>query len=351
MNVVSRDWFQFATPSRKVQNLEPGKDENGKPFDNVVLGERDASLVTDALATAQFAGSGYLYKEAAKEAAAQLEKTPALSDAPTVRLEDPFMIAPGWTTRPEKFDALVNHLLKVPENGGRAVYLKEGGAFTDKECTQPTEVKDTDKVFVAVYDDVLSPPEKTAPQLEQAVKMIKSVHGEKIDVMGYSLGGLAVRKMLDGQKEKVDQVAFMGTAHQGTRFAALASYVIKRDINFAMNLGGLNATHLPAMSWMMPVNPDDPEASPKLSELNKNLERQQAQATEMFTVGGAGLATITKPWGGTVGGDGLVQATGLKLGDVPTVALKGRGTKQHGALPNDTDAFVELMKYFHWKPA
>jgi len=306
--------------------------------------------MTDAIAIAQFTGSGFLYKEAAKSAAAQQERVPPLSDAPIVRLEDPFLIAPGWTTQPEKFDNLVGHLLKDKANGERAVYLKEGQAYSDKECSVPTEITEADKVFVAVYDSTLSPPHKTAGQLDKAVEMIKSVQGEKVDVLGYSLGAIAVRKMLDDQLEPVDQVAFLGTGHQGSRFAALANYIVRRDIKFAMKLANIDATHLPAMEWMMPVDPKNPEASPKLSALNANLDRQRSQTTDMISIGSEGFSTITKSWGGVEGGDGLVQNSSLDLAGVPTVKLPGRGNKQHGNLPSDTDAFKELMSYFHWQP-
>lgn len=307
--------------------------------------------MTDAIAVAQFAGSGYLYKEAAVDAAKEQKDVPPLSDAPTVKLEDPFLIAPGWTTRPEKFDALVQHLLKEPANGKRAVYLKEGKAYSDEDCTVETQVAPDDKIFVAVYDSVLTPPDKSAPQLEQAVEQIKSVHGSKIDVLGYSLGGLAVRKMLDEQTEKVDQVAFLGTAHQGTRFAALASYVVQRDIKFAMNLAGVDASHLKAMEWMKPLTPGRPETNPQLAELNAHFDRQKAQTTEMLSIGSDGFATITKPWGGTVGGDGLVPSTSVQMEGMPSTLIHGRGNKQHGNLPNDSDAFNTLAHYFHWQPS
>lgn len=317
--------------------------------DTVKLGSREASWITDALAVTQFVGSGFLYQEAAKEAAKRQAESPPFSDAPLVKLEDPFLILPGWTTQPEKFDNLVTHLLKDPHNGERAVYLKDGKPYSDKQCSQATEVQASDKIFLAVYDDVLSPPDKTASQIAQAVQTIKGTQGEKVDVLGYSMGGLAVRKMLDQDLETLDQVAFLGTGHQGTRFAALANYVIRRDINFAMNMAGVNATHLPAMEWMMPVDPKNPDYSAKLTELNTNIERQKQNTTEMISIGSSGLATITKPWGGTEGGDGLVHESSLHIDGVPSVVLEGRGNKQHGNLPNDTEAFLELKRFFGWQ--
>lgn len=319
--------------------------------DTVKLDGRQASWMTDAIAVAQFVGSGLLYKDSAKEAAAEFAKNPPLADAPKVKLEDPFLILPGWTTQPEKFDDLINHLLKNPENGNRAVYLKENKAYSDKECTQPTTIGDQDKVFLAVYDSVLSPPDKTAPQIADAVGMIKEKFGPKVDVLGYSMGGLAVRKMLDSNLETVDQVAFLGSAHHGARFAALANYIIRRDIEFAMNLANINAAHLPAMEWMMPVTPQSQDYSVKLTSLNDTIEQQKANANEMVNIRADGFATITKSWGGTVGGDGLVHHTSASLEGVPEVTLKGRGTKQHGSLPSDTESFLALKEFFGWSAA
>ena len=350
-SAIISDLYGFANPktypgTRKSPVVtDIPQDDPGDPTpakDKVSLGKRDASWMTDAIAVAQFAGSGFLYNSAAKEAAQAREETPPLSDVPEVKLEDPLLIAPGWTTKPEKFEHIVDHLLSSGQNGERAVYLREGIAYSDKACTQETEIANTDRVFVAIYDHVLSPPQVTGPQLETATAMIKEKVSPKVDVLGYSMGGIAVRKMLDSGEESVDQIAFLGTPHEGTRFADLADYVIRRDINFAMNLAGVDATHLPTMAWMKPENP-------QLEALNETLDRQKAQTTEMVNIGSDGLATITKPWGGTEGGDGLVQRSALDLEGVPTVVLPGRGNKQHGALPSDSDVFTSLMDFFDWQ--
>lgn len=351
MKIAQSDLYGFWPTQPPADNPDERHDETLTPSekDTVKLGNRSASLRTDAISVTQFMGSGILYKDAAEQANEQLVDTPPLSDAPIVKLEDPLLIAPGWTTQPEKFDNLINHLLKSPDNGARAVYLKQGGVFTDKECTNPTTVQDSDKIFVAVYDSVLSPPSKTAPQLAESLELVKAVHGEKVDLLGYSMGGVAVRTMLDRTDKTVDQVAFLGVSHHGTRFAALGNYVIKRDIKFAMKLASLHPGHLPAMQWMLPEDPADPDSNPNLSQLNSNIEKQKSQTTEMLNIGADGFATITKPWGGSEGGDGLVEKSSVELDGVPTVMLKGRGTKQHGFLPSDTDAFVELAKFFDWQ--
>lgn len=337
---------------RTPDSAQPGRTGDSEaPLnrETVTLGNREASWITDAIAVSQFMGSGILYKDAADAAAEHQKSRPPLADAPIVRLEDPFLILPGWTTLPEKFDNMVAHLLKNPENGTRAVYLQEGQAYADKDCTKPTEISDTDKVFLCVYDDVLSPPDKTAPQVAKALAAIKKSQGEDVDVLGYSMGGVAVRKMLDEDLQKVDQLAFLGTAHNGSRFAALANYVIHRDINFAMNLAGINAAHLPAMQWMMPVDPKNPDSSPNLSALNSNWAHQLENCNEAVSIGSDGFSTITRGWGKSEGGDGLVHASSTQSENLPGIILKGRGNKQHGNLPSDTDAFNALADFYGWE--
>ena len=359
MNLAISALYGFA-PNRRpsTEKLpDPGTpDSDASPAsksdkDSVTLGKRDASWVTDAIAVAQFAGSGFLYNSAAKDAASERERIPPLSNAPQVTLEDPFLIAPGWTTKPDKFNDMINHLTQDGQNGGRAVYIREGVAYSDQATTEATEINANDRVFVAVYDDVLSPPDVTGPQLKDTTDMIKQAVSPKVDVLGYSMGGIAVRKMLDNGDQTVDQVAFLGTPHTGTRFAGLADYIIRRDINFAMNMAGVNADHLPTMAWMKMVDPKDPQSNPQLSALNASAERQVSNTNEMISIGSSGLATITKPWGGTEGGDGLVQQSSLHLDGAETVVLPGRGNKQHGALPSDTDAFIEMAKFFDWQTA
>lgn len=353
--LVAMDNLYNLPRSRRTPDKASGNspESSASPMnpETVTLGNRDASWITDAIAVSQFVGSGILYKDAAEAAAEQQKSVPPLSDAPTVKLEDPFLILPGWTTLPEKFDNMVGHLLKNPENGTRAVYIQEGRPYADKDCTQATDITESDKIFICVYDDVLSPPDKTAPQVAKALAAIKAKQGEDVDVLGYSMGGVAVRKMLDQDMQKVDQLAFLGTAHNGSRFAALANYVIHRDINFAMNLAGINAAHLPAMQWMMPVDPKNPEASPNLSALNSNWQHQLENCNEAVSIGSDGFSTITRGWGKSEGGDGLVHASSTQSENLPGIVLHGRGSKQHGNLPSDTDAFNALADFYGWQKA
>lgn len=317
--------------------------------DEVHLDGTRASLAKDILAVTQFAGSGIQYKNAGKKAKELNDKYPPLADSPQVKMYDPLVIVPGWGTRPEKFDNLIAHLLSSGENGQRAVYLKDGQAYLDHECTQATRIASSDKVFVTVFDDPLNAPDVSAPQLEQAVAAVKASGFKHIDVLGYSMGGLSVRKMLNDTDTKLDQVALLGTANQGTRFAALAEYIIQRDIKWAMSLGGISVADLPAMGWLKTWNPAQPESNPNLDALNKNFEKQKAGATEILSIAAEGLQTLTKSWGGHTGGDGLVPSKSATLPGLPTKYLKGKGNKHHGNLPHDKDVVASLTEYYGWR--
>lgn len=317
--------------------------------DEVMLDGTRGSLAKDLVAVTQFAGSGILYRRAGQKAEKVNEQHPPLADAPKVKLYDPLVIAPGWGTRPEKFDRLVEHILSSGENGERAVYLKNGQPFVDKDCTQPTEINRADRVFVTVFESPLDSPDVSAPQLEKAVNAVKGSVSQHVDVLGYSMGGLSVRKMLDGTDTRLDQVALLGTANQGTRFAALAEYIIHRDINWAMSLGGINAAHLPAMGWLKTWDPERPESNPHLDKLNHNLTKQLAGATEFLSIASTGLSTLTRKWGGSTGGDGLVPSRSTTLPGLPSKFLEGKGNKHHGNLPHDKDVFATLTEYFGWR--
>jgi hypothetical protein len=325
------------------QALEPRE-----RFEEASLDGGRASWIKDAIAVTQFAGSGILYQNAGKKAAANNEVTPPLAGAPLVKLQDPLIIVPGWGTFPSKFDHLKDQLLASGQNGERAVYLKDGQAFADKACSQATEVAPSDRVFIAVFDSPLDAPDSSAPQLREALALVKKGVSERVDLLGYSMGGLATRKMLDDGTTRVDQVALLGTANRGTRFATLAEYIIHRDINWAMSLGGINAAHLPAMGWLKTWDPERPESNPNLDALNQNLDRQLAGASEFLSVAATGYSTLTRKWGGGSGGDGLVPASSTTLEGIPSAFLPGRGNKHHGNLPHDKDVFNRLTDYFGW---
>ena len=303
----------------------------------------------DSLTTTSFLLSGQIYKMGAEAAEALKETSPPLEGVSPVKLEKPLVILPGWTTRPDKFDHLVAKLTEGGRNGGQAYYLQDGGVYSDPECRHPVEeLAPEAKVFVAVYHDELEPPHVTAPQVDRSLQeLVRRGFPDKLDVIGYSMGGIAARKYLDNGGENFGRVMLLGTSNHGTKFATLAKKAIERDLNWALSLSGLTAAHLPAMEWMAAEGKNGQD-NPQLHELNQNYDRQLNQAESITVVGSDGLMTPSFGWWPMRGGDGLVEAASLELPDTPLKLLPGKGYKHHGNLVHDTDAFAQMRDYFQW---
>lgn len=300
--------------------------------------------VDDMVTLSQIVASGQLYKMAKAEALAFEAQHPPLRDVPFVRLERPYVVVPGWTTRPEKFDALVTRLTEGGRNGGRPFYVQDGRFFADGALTQPLDTVPADaRVFVQVFHDRLQPPSETAPQVGRSLDAVRAATGSsKVDVEGYSLGGLAVRKHLDAGGSGVGKVLLLGTPNGGTRFAQLAQRLIRRDIGWAMKLAGLTIADLPAMEWM------SAGANPQLAALNASWDRQRAATEGVLLLGSEELPTPSRGLVPLRRGDGLVERQSLTLPDADVRMLEGRPTLQHGFLPSDREVYGERARFFGW---
>ncbi|MGE0488874.1 MAG: esterase/lipase family protein [Vulcanimicrobiota bacterium] len=307
--------------------------------------------VDDMVNVSQILGAGKLYEMGAAEAARLKAERPPLQDVGNVLIDRPYVIVPGWTTRPEKFDALVARLTSDGRNGGHAYYVKDGSIFVDKECSQPAAHVDAQaRVFVVVFDDVLSPPDRTAPQLDRAFRAVRQATGsERLDLLGYSMGGLATRVYLDEYPERVGKVMLLGTGNKGSRLGKLGARLIARDIQWAMGMAGLTPAHLPAMEWMGASDRDGRD-NPHLAALNDHWSHQVAQTESLEIVGGKDLPTASAGWWPMAGGDGMVEASSLEMPGVPVKLLPGKGYKHHGNLPNDSDVYREMVSFFEWRP-
>lgn len=295
----------------------------------------------------QIVASGQLYKMAKSDALAYEAKHPPLRDVPLVRLERPYVIVPGWTTRSEKFDPLVHRLTEGGRNGGRPYYVQDGRFFADGEATQPLDSVPADaRVFVQVFHDRLQPPSETAPQLARSLDAVRRATGAaRVDVEGYSLGGLATRTYLDQGGQGVGKVLLLGTPNRGTRFAELAGRLIRRDIAWALKLANLTVADLPAMEWMAAG------ANPRLEDLNSRWSTQKARTEGMLLLGSEELATPSRGLLPLRKGDGLVERSSLQMPDVDVKLLEGRPTLQHGFLPTDREVYLERARFFNWPQA
>lgn len=289
---------------------------------------------------------GALYGQGAEEAGQLLEAGDPLQDVANVAMERPLVIAPGWTTKAEKFDHLVAKLTQGGRNGGQAYYVRDGVFFSDQDLTQRVEHLPQDaKVFVAVYESTVDPPDKTGPQLRTDIEAIQQRLGvDRVDGVGYSLGGLAMRAYLDGGGE-LNHFMILGTSNHGTRFSQMTKRLIEKEMDWATELAEVDPSHLPALMWMSPES-----ESPVLEAFNSRWQEQKSRAGRVLIVGSDGLRTPSLGGWPLAGGDGLVEAESLKMPDTEVVVLPGKGFKQHGNLPHDSDVFRTMTDFFGWQP-
>lgn len=310
------------------------------PVEESLLGR----TVDDMVTLSQIVTSGQLYKMAKAEALAFEAQHPPLRDVPHVKLDRPYVIVPGWTTRPEKFDALVTRLTEGGRNGGRPYYVQDGAFFADGALTQPLATVPADaRVFVQVFHDRLETPATTAPQVGRSLQAVRGATGaDKVDVEGYSMGGLATRAHLDQGAQGVGKVLLLGTPNKGTRFAELSQRLIRRDIAWAMKLASLTVADLPAMEWMAAG------ANPHLEDLNSRWDAQRARTDGVMLLGAEELPTPSRGLLPIRKGDGLVERSSLTMPGAQVTVLEGRPTLQHGFLPSDREVYLERARFFGW---
>lgn len=300
-------------------------------------------VVDDLYLVTRFAGLGQMYKFMEQRLSAEFDEKPPLAPKPPVLLERPFVVVPGWTTRRDQLNPLCAKLTEGGRNGGQIVYVRQGKFFEDLECTSRLEeLPRGQKVFQVVFSDNRMAPHLSAGELEQNLEAVRRVTGtSKVDVTGYSMGGLATRVYLDRGGEGVGRVMLLGTPNQGTTFADLAGEVIRRDIRWAMSMAGLSLADLPALEWLSVGNSH-------LEELNRNWSRQEAGTEAFLTVGGRGLPTPSRNWLPVTAGDGLVEVQGLAPPGGEVRILEGE--HHHSHLPGDPDAYDQMIEFFGWKP-
>lgn len=308
--------------------------------------------VEDTLTVAQFVATGLIYKMEGVRTERRLDQERPLEGQPQVELERPFVMVPGWTTRPEAFHDLGSKLTEGGLNGGRIVFVRDGAFFNDPEAqvqADPESVPADARVFQVIPKDAHAPPDVVADELERSFEAIRQVTGApRLDVEAYSMGGLSTRVYLDRGGQAVGRLMMLGTPNRGTRFAELARHVIQRDVRWAMSLGGLTVGDLPALDWMAPVQGDG-SSNPRLSALNSRWDEQASRLEDFHAVAARGLLTPAEKGGPMfTEGDGLVPVDRVGPPGVEVTVLSG--DKHHRLLNREAETYQELIRFFGWTP-
>jgi pimeloyl-ACP methyl ester carboxylesterase len=254
-----------------------------------------------------------------------------------VRLARPLVICPGWNTEHYKFRHLAHKLAASGQNG-EPVYLKQGQAFSDSTCTQPLaleQIPSNSKVFINIWDSVKSAPHQTAPQIAQNLELVHAIAGPgPVDMIGYSMGGLAARKYLDNGGSDVGRLMTLGSPHQGTRFAQMAQRVVERDVQWAENFAGLGEEDKAPLAWLA-------AGRPTLTDFNSRWPQHEA-----LTVAGRSEMTPALGWLPFRKGDGMVDPSRSTLPDTPSVVLERSTFLHHGSLPHDSKVYQTMSQFF-----
>lgn len=336
--IVSPQRPNPAPPHTRSQPPAPPPEPRRSWFGDTVEKAKDLGAGLNLLVAGALFMRGKAKAEKAEKAAYPL------SDQPDVKLNRPVLLTPGWNTEHWKFDYLANKLIASGTNGEAAVYLHLGKAYRDSQCSLPLEqIPSNSKVFVNIWETPKDSPEKTAFQLKQNMELLQSALGPtRVDLVGYSMGGLASRKYLDNGGQHAGKLVTLGTPHQGTRFGVMCDRLLSHKVDWATKFGGLDPEDLPAMQWLA-------AGKPNLEELNQNWPRQRAQLEDSLFIASTVEPTPRMsglPFGA---GDGLVQVEHATLPGAPSRVLKGSPLLNHITLPHDSQVFAVMRDFLEWE--
>lgn len=268
---------------------------------------------------------------------------------PAVQIDRPFVIVPGYRTKRSAFDDLIERLVGNGLNGGRPYYVRDGSFFSDKDCKKSVEVPKDAKFFIVVFDSVLEAPDKTVGPLGVCLAAVKKATGyNRLDVDGYSMGGLATRLYLDRGGNDIGKPFLLGVPNRGARLATLAQFVIQNHVKFAMKAHHLTPEHNDALKWLTTDGSTD--GNPLLADLNSRWHQQYARVEAMHSVGSKRRVTLNLSGNGLTWGDGVVDAASVQAPVGTVTMLSGKGHKLHGHLHRDPEVYDQMVAFFGWKP-
>jgi len=275
-----------------------------------------------------------------------------LSDLPGSQIDRPIILVPGWQTPQDRFDHLAQKLTGQGANGGKVYFVKNGEFFADLDCTQRMLTRSADaKVFVAVFPHNNTPPNETASELARSFKAIQELTGSpKVDVTGYSMGGLATRLYLDQGGDAIGKFLMLGSPNQGSSLARSALGLLDLqekgyDVAWLLSRKPLSESDRAALGWLRPV--DGGSHNPQLSDLNSRWDQQKSRLEMVRILGSHSRPTLGRYFLPALG-DGTVASHSLAIGQQEPVYLKNSHYRNHGLLFSNPDTYLEMRSYFGW---
>lgn len=308
----------------------------------------------DAAAIGASALEWGLYKSKELQSKFSGKSQDGLLHCPKSKLTRPLLLLPGWTTTQQALDPLVGRLTSANSaSQGPVTFVQNGRFFQDASATQPVGDQDAkkSKLFILCYPDRRAGTDQNIEQARAATRAITSIHDQKLDLIGYSLGGILARQLLseaEVQDSPYGKVALVGSPNHGTHLAACARRIVERDIDWAMKLGGAKVSDLPALHDMT-------VGEPKQVQLDQALPHQLQACKGLINIGVDGVPTLGADLLMHPSGDGLATAQSVRLGQ-PAVdrLLDPRKSQQpdnlfHPVLMEAPAIYAELSEFFGWE--
>lgn len=306
------------------------------------IGNKIAHGVANTLAGLKMVGHGLVYRLEGKLTEHRETLHRSSETVPTPTIPRPFVLVPGWGTGPRSFDTLTKHLTRDGANGGETYFVKQGRFYTrnvDGDFVPLAAPPAGARVFELMWTNPHQSPDKTLPEMRQNLDAICRATGfDKVDVEGYSMGGLDTRLYLDQGGDRINRHMMLGTPNRGTRFGDLVLDVLDRDVKWAKKVGKVSENDRDSMYWLR-----QEANSPLLADLNSRFP-QQAQRVPTLSLGADVMPTAGKRW--FTWGDGLVPASSLALPGCTTLVL--HEAMQHGRLNDDVTVQHVRALFFGW---
>jgi pimeloyl-ACP methyl ester carboxylesterase len=269
-----------------------------------------------------------------------------LEKLPTPAIEHPFVLVPGWSTKPSKFTQLTDLLTRDGANGGQTYLVQRGKFFTlnpEGKLEPLTAPPPQAKVFEMVWTDTRQSPDRNLPEMRQNLDAIcKATGADKVDAEAYSMGGLDARLYLDKGGSQIGRLLMLGSPNHGTGFGDIAADALDRGVDWATKLGGLSSDDRESMQWLR-----EEAHSPQLQDLNSRWKQQEARVDEVLSVGTERAPTPRDAHGLRLNwGDGLVPASSLSLPDTKTIVF--HQAMAHGILNDDQKVQHARCAFFGW---
>lgn len=306
------------------------------------IGQAIGHAVANTVAGVRLVGFGLIYRLEGHLTETRETLYRPSDRLPTPTIDRPFVIVPGWSTQPKAFDALTKLLTRNGANDGQTYFVKQGQFYTlDADGTlQPLSAPPTQgRIFEMVWTDTRQSPARNLPEIRANLEAICNATGyDKVDIEGYSMGGLDTRLYIDQGGSRVNRFMMLGTPNHGTRFGDLVADVLDRDVKWAIKFAGISGADRESMNWLR-----QEKNSPLLTDLNSRAGQQQRVAPTLS------VGTDVMPTAGRRGltrGDGLVPSSSLGLPGGNTIVL--HEAMQHGRLNDDPTVQHVRSVFFGW---